>query len=832
MIFQRSVENPSHKIFVIVHNTPSLNNITKLTNLYKFKDDAEISFQRSIFSIVKEMLLEFQRIIVDLYSPSDKFLQIITSDTKIGEKTFEWNEENCKYQNFAKTIENMNLMKEMEKETMLNIMNKNLKESISFIGKATSKQLKFVELCYNYLLNLNKEKNPVRWWKETPMNMLNDRNDSNFSFFNNMGTIILIVHNFNEEDIKNVYECVNDGILEHKEKVHGVHKLKNIHFKLINIVDEEKPLFKKYYIDDSESKIRFDRYDIHFNEDSKTTIGFILCEVFNLGSFTMTNIPMKDESNSKLNLSVEMYHPQVDLPFLSIKKFQESMKTIALTLEEYECYKMFTNIKTNNNLITYTAAWNSTPKRTPLLAQSLPFTVSDFSSREGSCANGFILGGKDIFPELLLEDLPLKGSELAFSLSKNIDNSKGQICIIDEALYESKNVNESGGKNLADKKIMVKMLDFIDSCTSNIEKTDRPGLIIDNDLKKGRLINPMENLLLSVESKDCFRSELNKIIKILSRVDSVDCTYAYLKALIEIKERTIDEMKCILDVISNFKFVSRYHENLFKGFCYYYFKKHISSTNLPKHNKFNKKKEFKRKVAIRPTYRNVIEKFLKRFRDTKPEFAGWVNEENEGKSVVQLYNNSNKFKIERRVPFQSKYIALDNDQILLAEYSRWTQPLSDNYLRIAPPPYFGGGIDPTAYDKQRIEYRDYVERITSGNLIKEIEVEIERKCERLRINYNEPLPPLVLSTVQRPDSRKRRFISDSFNRIQRIKRRYSVQSNIRVNLTKKECQTAEKLYKEYRQSLKNRKIDVDDYASKIKSIENELKKKRKNDKSS
>ncbi|CEF70808.2 Cell cycle regulator Mat89Bb family-containing protein [Strongyloides ratti] len=803
MFFQNLIENPTHKIFVIVHNTSSFNNVTKLTNLYKFKDDAQISFQRDIFSIVKEMLLEFQRIIVDLYSPSDKYLYITTSDCEIDKKMFGWKEENCKYQYFAKTIENMKLMKDMEKERMISLMYKKIKESIFMIGKITPKQLKFVELYYSDESNLSETKKS-RWWDEKCASILNDRNDENFSFFSNLGTLITIVHNFSEEDMKDIFEYVDNCILEHKEKVHGVNRLRNVHFIVINVVDKEEPLFKKYYTEGTGSKIRLDRYDIHLDGSSKGTIGFILREVFNLSSFTMTNIPMKDESNSKLNLSVEMYHPQVDLPFISIKRFQESMKTIACTLDEYECIKMFSNIKTSKSLITYTAAWNSTPKRTPLLSQSLPFTVSDFSSREGSCANGFILGGKDIFPELLLNDLPLRGSELAFSLSKNIDNSKGQICIIDEALYESKNANESGGKNLADKRIMDKMFDFIELCTSNIEKIDEPDLMICKDLRNRLSVNPTESLLQSVESQDCFR---------------IDSIYAYLKAMIEIKERTKDEMKCILDVISNFRFVSKNHQDLFEGFCYYYFNDFVSAAEVIKEKEIKERKNLKGKLAIRSTHKNVMEKFLKRFDDTKPEFAGWENEENDGKSIVQLYNNLNKMNVEERIPFQSKYVAPDFDQVLLGEYSKYTQPLSDDYLKIAPPPYFGGGIISAAYEKQRMEYRSYVNLLTNGALSKEMKVEIEKKCEKLRLNYSEPLPPLVSSSIQHLDSRKRRFIGDWYDRNPKIQRHYSVPSRVVVALTKQESQMAEKLNKEYRETLKGKVIDVETYKKLIKNVE-------------
>uniref|UniRef100_A0A0N5BCG6 Protein asunder n=1 Tax=Strongyloides papillosus TaxID=174720 RepID=A0A0N5BCG6_STREA len=764
------------------------------------------------------MLLEFQRIIVDLYSSNEKYINIITTDTKVDEKNLAWKAENCIYRHFSKIIENIKVMEDVDEKYMEDSLYKNIDQCISLIGKITPSQKKFIELFYSNKNNLLDGKKNHRWWDLEFENILNDKNDRNFDFFNNLGMIILIVHNFNDEDVKNTFKHISSSFLEHKVNVHGCDRLKNIHLKIINVVDKEEPLFKKYCEEDLKSNIRLERYDIHLNENSKSTIGFVLREIFNLSSFTMTNIPMKDESNLKLNINVEMYHPKVDLPFLNIKKFQDNLSSIASCTAEYECVNMSSNIKLTKNLTTITAAWNSTPKRVPLLLQSLPFTVSDFSSREGSCANGFILGGKDIFPDILLKDSSVKGSELAFSLSKNIDNLKGQICIIDEALYESKSANEKGGQNLADKKIVDKMVNFIDSCTSNIEITDSPGLMIDNDLKNERIVNPLDGMMCSMESNDCFRSELNKITKILSRTDSIDSTYPYLKAIIESKERSNDEMKCILDVVSNFKYISKYHRNLYEGFCYYYFNKYITLGEKMKSRKFSSYKNI-RNVTVKPTNKNVIERFLEFKEDNRPEFAGWCNNKNDVKLIVPLYQNLNKLELEEKQPYQSKYVAPDHDEDLLAEYSMHIQPLSDDYLKVAPPPYFGGCIIPAAFEKQRMEYRNYVNLLTNGSLSKEMKIEIERKCEKLRINYSEPLPPLVSSSVHQFDCRKRRLNGEFSSRTKKLYRYYIAPPRTVVNLTKQEAQLAEKLSKEYRESLKGKLIDVNAYKEKIREIE-------------
>uniref|UniRef100_A0A0K0FI87 Uncharacterized protein n=1 Tax=Strongyloides venezuelensis TaxID=75913 RepID=A0A0K0FI87_STRVS len=84
---------------------------------------------------------------------------------------------------------------------------------------------------------------------------------------------------------------------------------------------------------------------------------------------------------------------------------------------------------------------------------------------------------------------------------------------------------------------------FTNECTSNIINTNAPGLIIDYELKQEFFISPIHKFTCSNESNDCFRSELNRITKLLLRIYSIDSTYPYLKAIIESKERYENEMK-------------------------------------------------------------------------------------------------------------------------------------------------------------------------------------------------------------------------------------------------------------------------------------------------
>uniref|UniRef100_A0A0N4Z0A7 Protein asunder n=1 Tax=Parastrongyloides trichosuri TaxID=131310 RepID=A0A0N4Z0A7_PARTI len=801
------VENYTHKILIIINNTPSFNVLTKLVDKYIFKNGTEeLSFQRHLFSIIKEMIFEIQRVLVDLYNDGDKFLNVIATDTMITQQNVSWINDSMVFSKLQNTLESIKLMEDDSK--CREMLYSNVTKSIDALAKPTPTQIKFAKLFNKETCgkeDSTKKKHP-KWWK-----VGNDYIDEDINTpLINMGSLIVITHNFDDKQCLNLYEHTKKSIIKNRQKTKGFSKLDHSRLIIINAINEDPTLFKKYYIHDEKSNVHLDRYDIHFNDNSSATISSLLREIFNLSSFTMTNIPMKDESlNSKLCANVEMYHPMVFLPFEKMQKFIQNKESLAHSKMQYESINIIENRKEQKNYTTNKAAWNSAPKRTPLLQQSLPYTVSDFSSREGSCTNGFILGGKDIFPELITKDSNIKGVDLAFSLSKNFDKSYAQINILDEALYSSKTMNDSNTTPKGDPRIVLKMTEIIDNCLSSVEKTDTPGLTIDEDLLKARVVNPIQKVFISTESKDCFRSDLSKIIKILSRTDYVDSTYPYLKALIEKVAITGDDWKCILDVISNFRYVSKSHELLYKSFCDYYFDDYLplgglTTPVIPRCN-INDKNNTK---ILRSTNKNMIDRFIKRYDDDeKPEFEAWRNPDNNGKSVIPLYphlkekSNGDDDK-EVRPLFESKYYAPDPDETLLSVYGHYSPILCDDYLKVAPPPYFGGCITYPIHEKKKIDYKTLVTFITNPALPKEKRILIEKESEKLRINYVKPVSSTVPSIVH-PDSRKRRNLEDINDRSIKLARVYNTPTHQGgLTLAKQDTMMIEKMKEEIRNNLK------------------------------
>uniref|UniRef100_A0A0N5CCM7 Protein asunder n=1 Tax=Strongyloides papillosus TaxID=174720 RepID=A0A0N5CCM7_STREA len=814
MVYTGMVENHTHKMFIILFNTESFSELSKLCNVFELKNGNELSFSRNYFSIVKEMLLEIQRIMVNLYKTNEKILNIITTDEEINEEDLGWNVDNLVYSYYEKVIGNMKLMGKVSEENVRNLLCKNIKKAINVLGKPTSEQMKFVRLFYKRNSKVCREIKSVKWWKYDNTAILNDTEDKNFSFFNNMGSLLLIVNNFDDESCENLFEVVRRDIIEHKNNIHGLNKLKGLRLIMINVINEETTLLKKYCTFDKISNVYFDRYNIHLNENSKETINSVLRDIFNLNSLTITNTPIKKDSNKMLGTNVEIYYPNTFLPFENLKKFQENGGTVVTSKRQYESINKLENVKSVEDYTAteHTVAWNSSHKRLPLLIQTLPFIFTDFGTSEEIFVNDYILRGKNVLPQLVLKNTPPKETDLAFTLSKNIDKSSKQIGIIDEIFYETKKLDNSGYQRLGDEKIARRMANFINECTSNIVNTDEPGLIIDNELKQKFSISLMHKLPCSSESNDCFRSELNRITKLLLRIDSIDSTYPYLKAIIESKERSKNEIKCILDVISNFRYVSNSHEELFEDFYRFYFKDQIHYSKV-------KKLGFPRnKIKITPTNKNLIEIFLKEKEDKKPEFAGWINSNNKDETIMPLYSHLKNDELRDRVPFKSKYVVQDNDEIQLSEYTKYIPTSSGDYLKIAPPPYIGGGISNEKYGEQIIEYRNYVNTFIDRSLSRDGKFEIERACEKFRLPYSNISTPLESTYIQTLDLRKRRKISDINFCDKKIPKIVNVNLNESVAMTNNELCAVKKTIDDYRKSLRGQLISIDDYIQKIKNL--------------
>ncbi|CEF65132.1 Hypothetical protein SRAE_1000338500 [Strongyloides ratti] len=801
MVYTNMIENHTHKIFVIIHNTSSFNEPTKLFNLYECTNKLQIKFSRNLFSIIKEMLLEFQRIIMDLYKLNDKFLNVVYTDKEFDKENVEWKIDYCRYNNYKNIIKDIKLMGETEMENSLNLLYKNIKEGINVLGKPTSEQIKFVELFYKTNNNLTSNKNSVKWWDDIDTTtILNDINDENFLFFNNMGTLIIIVNNFNDEECNNLYETIKNNMLEHKINIHGINKLKSLRLIMININNEQTTLFKKYCTFDSRSNICFDRYDMCFDENTKESISILIREIFHLNSLTLTNIEMKDDFNPKIFLDVEMFYPNTFVPFENVKQFEKSRETIFSTKMEYENINLLTNVKSVKKLLTHISVWSLAQKTVPLLVQSLPYTLVDFSSRQGRCANNYILNEKYILPELIIKNKIFEKNKLAFCLSNNIDESNGQISVIDGEYYKSRRLKKSYERNLSNENIMNRMLDLINTCISTIEKTNIPGLTIDNDLRKAYIISPENKFPFSMNSKGCFRNNIDKI-------------YPYLKTMIETRNMSKEEMKCILDVISNFRKASKNHEELYTDFCNFYFKDIITS------NKSKTLKLLKSKIKV--TNKNMIGKFVKSYEDEKPEFSGWINNNNRNnRNVVFLYQNLNN--INEKQLFKSKYVVLDSNELLIKKYAEYIQPLSDEYLRMAPLPLFGTSLSNIEYENQMIEYRKSVNSITSGLITTEKILEMEKEYERLRFAYSRILLPSESKNTINLDNRRRKHINRKEKYICKMPKIIDVPP---VCLTRSELDFIEKMKDNYRKSIKGKIISVEKFNETIKTLKIEIKKK-------
>uniref|UniRef100_A0A0K0FI89 Peptidase_M16_C domain-containing protein n=1 Tax=Strongyloides venezuelensis TaxID=75913 RepID=A0A0K0FI89_STRVS len=146
MVYTGMVENHTYKMFIILFNTESFGELSKLYSVFKLKNGCELLSSRNYFSIVKEMLLEIRRITVNLYSVNDKFLNVTTTDDEINEHDLGWNVSNLMYSNYEKVIANIKLMGKVSEENVRDLLCKNIKKPITVLGKPTSEQMKFVKL--------------------------------------------------------------------------------------------------------------------------------------------------------------------------------------------------------------------------------------------------------------------------------------------------------------------------------------------------------------------------------------------------------------------------------------------------------------------------------------------------------------------------------------------------------------------------------------------------------------------------------------------------------------------------------------------------------------
>uniref|UniRef100_A0A0K0FI88 Uncharacterized protein n=1 Tax=Strongyloides venezuelensis TaxID=75913 RepID=A0A0K0FI88_STRVS len=182
------------------------------------------------------------------------------------------------------------------------------------------------------------------------VSILNDNEDKNFSFFNNMGSLILIVNNFDDESCENLFEVVRHNLIEHKSNIHGLNRFKSLRLIMVNVINEKATLLEKYCTFDKISKVCLDRYNVHFNEN-------------------------------------------------------KNGETVVIPRRQYESVNILENVKSVKEYTTtkQTVACNSSHKSLPFLIQTLPFIFIDFRTSEEVFVNDYILKGNDVLPHLVLK---------------------------------------------------------------------------------------------------------------------------------------------------------------------------------------------------------------------------------------------------------------------------------------------------------------------------------------------------------------------------------------------------------------------------------------------
>uniref|UniRef100_A0AC35TFQ2 Protein asunder n=1 Tax=Rhabditophanes sp. KR3021 TaxID=114890 RepID=A0AC35TFQ2_9BILA len=762
MPLPKDVESWTHKSILIVQKTHKFLKVFPKTSTFCLDVDGQqcsIPWERTYWSYIKEFILEYQRITTDLYGPGIKQGRVITFDKTSSKVTPPWSAGHINYDDFYGGIGGSLITDQSECD--IDKIGRSVGEAIEDLGQLSPLQLdvlgkwKAIERAKENsesvaYVGKDNTKKSVKWWVNSQLN----HTKSEPKTLRNNATIVIIAADCDDSSAKTLLEETrlqktqfNKLLLQQpkpdKSKIDG---LRIVLINFITTPSASTESFIKIEDELDDESILFDRFDIFEQTNFRKTCNDLLVEIYGLSSLILKNIPMKDEANkAKLTVSVEILHPRCDIPYLGLPRYQDEdvfqLKEEVPIEESNPPQPTPKHFSHSSNIV----AWGLPPKKTPTFVQSLPYTIADFTSREGMCASAYILhNNNNCFPEIFQLQPLDKGIEIAFAFAKGMDDEQLQLNVLDKHFYDTMLNIDIGKSAVKNAELCGRMFEVIEENMSNFEYSANSKPSYHIDFKKKR---SFKGGFRSTGGEDvCFRTKLSQAH-----------TFLGMKTLV--KSTVTHRNRRMLDIISNFRFATPDHAAFFNAFVNRYFKKFVQAqaedtqTTSPSNSGGSK--------ILRSSKKSVFDMLLPKYKMLKLEFGAWSKSESVNENQTVLYKNlQNSKEIEKNRPiFDSRYYAVDPDDVLLRENNRYA-PNYDSYPPIAPPPYWTCGPPLKINETAQYMYRDLVYFMTdvAYNPNKKVHREaIEEKMGKLKYMSNRN----IQNQLNKPrDNRKRKLTFD------------------------------------------------------------------------
>ncbi|KAI6176227.1 Cell cycle regulator Mat89Bb [Aphelenchoides bicaudatus] len=430
MLFKNeTIGSASHKTVIVIDRSKKF--CQRAQEHVKYFDPAsdENVHYLSKWSVAIQCVIEFQRVLSDIYPYGSKQVRLCISDTAAKFITPTWKENLITYNEVINAfLENQpDLNASSAPASILNGLNlimdalvlPSVQQAKFLKMNAEACQLpeKFDGIQMPSISSKNASENRARFYKRLekirPTVQKNVLNAHRLSGIENSGTVIVFTSVNNLEELNEIVTFVEDQISERNELYKSAAQIdlsmlpiSQIRLLIVHISEFGEPAPSDSFILDCQlycmTKNKLVRPTVYFTAGTSSGIKVIheiLCSDYAISSTTVTNIPMKEESDPKKsqNYNVEIFHANNVHNFFKRHNLLELDSPIANRSETEYTTAMLKWSGVNNRL---------NLAEPPLFYSSSLVTLSSVRSRPSNCFSIFLLGGKTVMLDVNINPLP------------------------------------------------------------------------------------------------------------------------------------------------------------------------------------------------------------------------------------------------------------------------------------------------------------------------------------------------------------------------------------------------------------------------------------------